>query len=202
MASRCLDDAGKNIYRPRGFFRVGSIPPSVGRSWIDMHDMTKRDVEEAFAGESMAYMKYSIWADRAEMEGKPQVARLFRAVASAEKVHATNHLRVLGDIGETLANVGHAVEGENHEVDEMYPAFKAVAEHQGEKAALRSMHLALEVERIHARFFARAKEAVDAGGDIELGELHVCPVCGYTGEGTMPDTCPICGAKKDSFAKF
>jgi rubrerythrin len=167
-----------------------------------MHKMTKRDLEEAFAGESMAYMKYTIWADRAEMESKPQVARLFRAVASAEKVHATNHLRVLGDIGETLANIEHAVEGENHEVDEMYPAFKAVADHQGEKAALRSMHLALEVEKIHARFYARAKDAVDKGGDVELGELHVCPVCGYTGEGTMPDTCPICGAKKDRFVKF
>jgi rubrerythrin len=167
-----------------------------------MHKMTERDLEEAFAGESMAYMKYTIWADKADKEGKPQVARLFRAIASAEKVHATNHWRVLGNVGETSTNVDHAIEGENYEVDEMYPAFKAVAEHQGEKGALRSMSLAFEVEKIHARFYARAKEAVDAGGDVELGELHVCPVCGYTGEGTMPDTCPICGAKKDGFAKF
>lgn len=167
-----------------------------------MHDMTKRNLEEAFAGESMAYMKYTIWADKAAKEGRPHTARLFRAVASAEKVHATNHWRALGKIGETPVNLERAIEGENYEVDEMYPAFKAVAEHQGEKNALRSMHFALEVEKIHAKFYARAKEAVDAGSDVVLGELHVCPVCGYTGEGTMPDVCPICGAKKETFAKF
>ena len=167
-----------------------------------MHKMTKRDLEEAFAGESMAYMKYTIWADKADKEGKPQVARLLRAIASAEKVHATNHWRVLGNVGETSTNVDHAIEGENYEVDEMYPAFKAVAEHQGEKGALRSMNLAYEVEKIHARFYAKAKKAIDLGQDVEFGELHVCPVCGYTGEGTMPDTCPICGAKNDGFVKF
>ncbi len=167
-----------------------------------MHDMTRKNLEEAYAGESMAFMKYTIWADRAEKEGKPVVARLFRAVAAAEKVHATNHWRALGNIGETASNIEHAVEGENYEVDEMYPAFEAVAEHQGEKNALRSMHFALEVEKIHAKLYAKAKEAVDAGGDAEIGVLHVCPVCGYTVEGTVPDTCPICGAKKELFKEF
>ena len=167
-----------------------------------MHRMTQRNLEEAYAGESMAHMKYTIWADRAEKDGKPAIARLFRAIAAAEKVHAVNHLRVLGNIDETATNLEHAVDGENHEVDEMYPAFEAVAEHQGEKNALRSLHFALEVEKIHAKMYARAKEAADAGGDAEIGELRVCPVCGYTVEGTPPDTCPICGAKKDLFKEF
>ena len=167
-----------------------------------MHKMTKRNLEEAFAGESMAHMKYTIWADKADKEGKPQIARLFRAVATAEKVHAANHWRVLGNVADTPANLEHAVEGENYEVDEMYPAFKAVAEHQGEKGALRSMNFAYEVEKIHAKLYSRAKEAAVLGQDVQLGELHVCPVCGYTGEGTMPDTCPICGAKKETFARF
>ena len=176
--------------------------PARRREVLTMHKMTQKNLEDAFAGESMAYMKYTIWAEKAEKEGLVQVARLFRAVAVAEKVHATNHWRALGNIGETGPNLGHAIEGENYEVDEMYPAFKAVAEHQGEKAALRSMDLAYEVEKIHAKFYARAKDAVDKGGDVDLKELHVCPVCGYTGEGTMPDTCPICGAKKDKFIIF
>ncbi|UCE91158.1 MAG: rubrerythrin family protein [Methanobacteriota archaeon] len=167
-----------------------------------MHKMTKQNLEEAYAGESQAYMKYSIWADRAEKDGKPSVARLFRAVAAAEKVHATNHWRVLGNIGDTDANLEHAVEGENYEIEEMYPAFEAVAEHQGEKNALRSIHFAFEVEKAHAKLYAKAKEAVYSGMDAEIGDLHVCPVCGYTVEGNPSDTCPVCGAKKEIFSRF
>ena len=167
-----------------------------------MRKMTEKNLSDAYAGESMAYMKYNIWADKAEQEKMPEVARLFRAIAAAERVHATNHWRTLGMIQTTAENLEHAIEGENYEVDEMYPAFKAVAELQDEKAAVRSNHYALETEKVHERMYKRALEAVNKGKDAKFGEIWVCPVCGYTGEGDAPDQCPICGAKKATFKKF
>jgi len=169
---------------------------------MDMKKMTEKDLSDAYAGESQAYMKYNIWADKADQEGKPQVARLFRAVAHAERVHATNHWRTLGMIQGTKDNLQHAIDGENYEVDEMYPAFKAVAELQEEKGAVRSMHWALETEKVHAQMYSKAKGAVEQGHDAQFGEIWVCPVCGYTGEGEAPDMCPICNAKKGTFKKF
>jgi len=167
-----------------------------------MHKSTEKNLSDAYAGESQAFMKYNIWADRAEREGKKGVAKLFRAVSQAEKVHATNHWRALGMIKGTKENLEHAIEGETYEVEEMYPAFKAVAELQKEKAAIQSMDYALEAEKVHAGMYEQAKKAVEAGKDIEVGDIYVCPVCGYTMEGTAPDKCPICGARKDSFMKF
>ncbi len=168
----------------------------------DMHKMTERFLSDAYAGESQAFMKYNIWADKAEAEGKKNVARMFRAIAAAEKVHATNHLRTLGMVQDTAKNIEHAIEGENFEVDEMYPAYKAVAEHQGEKGAVRSTHWALETEKVHAKMYDRAKNAVEAGKDVDLGDVYICPVCGFTMEGTLPDLCPVCNAKKESFRKY
>ncbi|MDQ1371832.1 MAG: hypothetical protein QG582_747 [Candidatus Thermoplasmatota archaeon] len=167
-----------------------------------MRDMTQRNLSEAYAGESQAYMKYTAWADKAESEGRPNTARLFRAVAAAEKVHAVNHWKALGNVLDTSSNLQHALDGERHEIDEMYPAFEAVAELQQEKAALRTMHWALETEKVHSKKYERALEAAKASKDVELGLLHVCPVCGYTMEGDAPDACPVCGAKKERFAKF
>jgi rubrerythrin len=114
-----------------------------------MRKMTQANLEAAFAGESQAHMKYAIFADKAEEEGYPEVARLFRAISFAERVHATNHLRELGDIGDTVANLGTAMKGENYENTEMYPAFNAVAKLQEEKGAMLSIHYALEAEKIH-----------------------------------------------------
>ncbi|MCJ7562369.1 MAG: rubrerythrin family protein [Thermoplasmata archaeon] len=167
-----------------------------------MHKMTERNLNEAYAGESMAYMKYNIWADKAESEGKKGVAKLFRAIAAAEKVHATNHWKVLGNVQDSAANLQHAIDGENYEIDEMYPAFKAVAEHQAEKGATRTMHFALETEKIHTNMYQKALDSVNAGKDAEIGDIYVCPVCGFTMEGTVPDYCPVCNAKKESFKKF
>src|SRR5512136_1756517 len=167
-----------------------------------MRIMTERNLHEAFAGESQAHMKYNIWADKAEAEGKKEVARLFRAVARAEKVHATNHLRTLGLIKGSVDNIQGGIDGETYEITEMYPAFKAVAELQEEKGAVRSTHWALETEKIHAQMYSKAKGAVESGKDAQFGEIWVCPVCGYTGEGEAPDLCPICNAKKSTFKKF
>jgi rubrerythrin len=167
-----------------------------------MKKMTQANLETAFAGESQACMKYTIFAERAEKEGYPEVARLFRAVAYAERVHATAHLRQLGGIGDTVSNLAGAVGGENHEVDEMYPAFDAVAKLQEEKGAVRSIHFALEAEKIHQVLYGNAKETVEGGKDLETASIHVCPVCGHTVIGDAPHTCPVCGVKQEKFHKF
>lgn len=164
--------------------------------------MTQANLEAAFAGESQACIKYTIFADKAERQGYPEVARLFRAIAYAEQVHATNHLRELGGIGDTVANLAAAIEGENHENVEMYPAFDAVAKLQGEKGAVRSIHYALEAEKIHEVMYGEAKESVAAGKDIESAPVYVCPVCGHTVIGQAPDKCPVCGLPKKKYHEF
>ena len=164
--------------------------------------MTTKNLSEAFAGESMAHMKYLIFSEVAEREGYPNVARLFRAIAYAEQVHATNHARNLGYIGKTAENLQAGIDGETFEVEEMYPAYKAVAELQEEKGAQQSIHYALEAEKIHAELYKKAKESVEAGKDVELGDIYICPVCGYTHVGEPPEKCPICGVPRDKFKKF
>jgi len=167
-----------------------------------MRKMTQANLEAAFAGESQAHMKYNIFADKAEKEGYPEVARLFRAIAYAERVHATNHLRELGGIGNTAANLEAAMGGENYENTEMYPAFDAVAKLQEEKGAIRSIHYALEAEKIHEVMYGEAQVSVEAGQDIESAPVFVCPVCGHTAIGKAPDKCPVCGLPKKKYREF
>jgi rubrerythrin len=164
--------------------------------------MTTANQEAAFAGESQAHMKYLAFAVKADKDGFPNVARLFRATAYAEQVHATNHLQVLKGVGNTADNLAGAIGGETYEVEEMYPAFLAVAEAQGEKSAVRYNNWAMEAEKVHAELYSKAKESVEASQDIEEGHVHVCSLCGWTGEGEPPDECPLCGAKKDKFVIF
>ena len=165
--------------------------------------MTEANLKAAFAGESQAFVKYLAFMEKAEREGYPEVARLFNAIAYAERVHAINHLRQLKGIGDTAANLAEAMGGENYEVEEMYPAFDAVAKLQDEKGAQRSIFYALEAEKIHELMYANAKEAVEAGHDIESSPVYVCPVCGHTHIGEeAPDKCPICGVKKEKYKKF
>jgi len=167
-----------------------------------MRKMTKANLEAAFAGESQAHMKYAIFADKAQLEGFPNVARLFEAISYAERVHATSHLRTLAAIGDTAQNLDIAIGGETYEVDEMYPAFRAVAELQEEKSAVRSTTYALEAEKIHAQMYADAKKGVAAGKDIQIGDVYICDVCGYTGVGEPPAVCPVCQAKREKFRLF
>lgn len=167
-----------------------------------MRAMTRENLSNAYAGESQAHMRYLIYADVAEKEGKANIARLFRAVAYAERVHATAHLHELGMVNDTSQNLSAAIGGENFEVDEMYPAYNKVAELQEEKGAARSTLYAWEAEKIHAKFYADAKARTDAGEDLDIGKLHVCPVCGYTGEGEAPEACPVCKTKADRFRYF
>ncbi len=167
-----------------------------------MRAMTQANLEAAFTGESQAHMKYAIFADKAAKEGYPEVARLFRAISYAERVHATNHLRELGRIDDTVANLEVAFNGENYENTEMYPAFDAVARLQEEKGAIRSIHYALEAEKIHEAMYTGARESVGAGKDIKSAPVFVCPVCGHTVIGEAPEKCPICGVPKDKYREF
>ncbi|MEM1539475.1 MAG: rubrerythrin family protein [Candidatus Bathyarchaeia archaeon] len=167
-----------------------------------MKKMTEENLKSAFAGESQAHMRYLIFAEKAEEEGFPNVARLFRAIAYAEQVHATNHYNTLGMIRSSVENLQTAIEGENHEVDEMYPAYSAVAKLQEEKGALRALDWALQAEKIHAAMYQKAKQAMEGGKDLKIGPVYICKACGYTVEGQEPDRCPVCGAPKGRFQKF
>ncbi len=167
-----------------------------------MKKMTEENMKAAFAGESQAHIKYLNFAERAERDGLPNVARLFRAASFAEQVHASKHLRVLEGIGTTSDNLEAAIGGETFEFTEMYPAFAAVAELQGEAAAIKSIKRANDAEIIHAELYQRAKAAVAKGNDAELAPIYVCQACGWTGEGEAPDKCPFCGAPKERLTKF
>jgi len=167
-----------------------------------MNKMTEANLKAAFAGESQAHMKYLAFADKAEREGFPEVARLFNAIAYAERVHAINHLKELGGIGDTVTNLGEALGGENYEVEEMYPAFDAVAQLQGEKGALRSIFYALEAEKIHEVMYGEAREIVKTGSDIAAQKVFVCSVCGHTVFGEAPERCPICKAVRAKYKEY
>lgn len=167
-----------------------------------MKKETEGNLKDAFAGESQAHMKYMTFADKAEKENFPNVARLFRANSFAEQVHATNHLRTLSDIGKTTDNLQDAIEGETYEVEEMYPAFISKAEEDQEKGAETVTKWALEAEKVHAELYKKAKQAVDNRQDMEFAPIHVCQVCGFTMEGEAPDKCPVCGSPKEKFSRF
>lgn len=167
-----------------------------------MRAMTKEFLEAAFAGESRAHMKYLAFAEEAEREGKRNIANLFRAIAHAERVHATNHFKILGGIGSTADNLSAAKGGEDFEVGEMYPAYRAVAELQGERKAALTMSYAEEAEKIHSELYAAARAAVDAGEDIAEARVWVCPVCGFTAAGEAPEQCPVCRALRKVFLEF
>jgi rubrerythrin len=167
-----------------------------------MRKMSEENLRAAFAGESQAHMRYLIFAEQAEKEGMPNIAKLFRAIAYAEQVHATNHFKALGMLGKSPENLGSAIEGETFEVEEMYPAYRAVAELQGEKDALRSIRYALEAEKIHAELYSEARKLAERGEDLEIEKVSICSVCGHTVVGDAPERCPICGAGKDAFRVF
>jgi rubrerythrin len=167
-----------------------------------MKQMTQDNLKAAFAGESQAHMKYTNFAERAEKDGRPNTARLFHAAAYAERIHASNHLKVLGGIEDTASNLTSAIGGETFEVDEMYPVYKAAAEAQGETKALRIMDWALKAEVVHADLYKQAHKAVTEGKDLAAFDVWVCTACGFTMEGEPPDVCPVCGAQRDKFRKF
>jgi len=163
---------------------------------------TKDNLADAFAGESQANRMYLAFAKKAEDDGYPQVAKLFRAAAAAETIHAHAHFRVMGGIQETTANLEKAIAGEGHEFKEMYPAFLAESEKEGNKAASISFRNALAVEEIHHGLYEEALAAVNGGKDLPETSIWVCPVCGNTVNGGAPDRCPICGVPGEKFSEI
>jgi rubrerythrin len=180
-----------------------------------MRPTTEQNMINAFGGESMAHMRYRLFARQAEAQF-PNVARLWRAISEAELIHAGDHYRTLKYVdegrvansmgafgpGDVAKNLGLSVAGESYEIDEMYPAFKQIAEMQGEKDAFRSFDWSYQTEIKHRELFLKAQAAVTGGRDMELGPVQVCEVCGYTLEGEAPDECPVCGAKKEKFTAY
>lgn len=178
--------------------------------------MTSEFLHSAYGGESMAHMRYLIWSDIAKKEGFNNISRLFKAIAYAESVHAGNHFKVIGGttsdasvtgggvfgVGKTAENLQGAINGEAHEVDQMYPVYLNTAEFQNEPEAKRSFHFALEAEKIHVELFKKAREAALAGHDMELDKIYICPVCGHTVLNVAPERCPVCGAKKEQYVEF
>ena len=160
---------------------------------------TEKNLKEAFAGESQANRKYLAFAEKADRDGYRQAARLFRAAAAAETVHAHTHLRVMKGVGTTQENLKEAIEGETHEFKSMYPDMIAAAREEGNAAAERSFAFAMEVEELHANLYRNMLENLDAGG--REYPYYICPVCGFTAEEEAPNTCPVCGAKGSVFQR-
>jgi rubrerythrin len=163
-----------------------------------MMSKTEQNLRDAFAGESQANRKYLAFAKQAEKEGLKQVAKLFRAAAEAETVHAHAHLRVAGGVRSTAENLKEAIAGETHEFKKMYPEMIEAAKQEGNKGAERSFSYANEVEKVHAALY---QKAADAMGGLQEADYYICSVCGYTCENEAPDKCPVCMAAKKAFYK-
>ncbi len=157
-------------------------------------------LKEAFAGESQANRKYLAFADKADKDGYAQAARLFRAAAAAETVHAHNHLRALKAIGGTAENLKDAVAGETHEFTSMYPEMLQQAQSEGHTDAERSFRFALEVEKVHGKLYQDMLDNLEQVGKEDY-PYYVCPVCGHTVGKGAPDTCPVCGTKGSMFKR-
>lgn len=163
---------------------------------------TQENLEAAFAGESQASRKYLYFAEKADKEGQPQIARLFRAASEAETVHARNHLNVLKGIGTTAENLKAAMSGESQEFMAMYPGFIVQAKDENSVPAEKSFNLANKVEKVHYGLYQQALKDLEAGNKLPPKPFYVCQVCGHTVEGDAPDKCPVCGAGKNWFKKI
>lgn len=180
--------------------------------------MTADFLRSAFGGESMAHMRYLVWGDHAEKNGFPEIGRLYKAISHAERVHAGNHFAALKDntggfkvdaggefgLKSVAENLVWAIDGEQGEVDQMYPVYLNAAEFQDEKDARRSFHYALEAEKIHVKMFAEAREHALKGEDLPIQgkKIYICPICGFTHIGEHTDPCPVCKAKSEVFIPF
>ena len=160
---------------------------------------TTENLKEAFAGESQAFQKYTAFAKKAEREGLPNVARLFRLTAQAEQLHAAGHFQALEGVGSTADNLQAAIDGETFETEKMYPPMLKQAEKEGHKAK-RMFKYAVEAEEVHAQLYGKALEAVKEGKDLDT-DFFLCPVCGHIEFGQAPEKCPICGAKGEKYIK-
>jgi len=164
-----------------------------------MTDQTFKNLMAAFAGESQANRRYLAFAKKADEEGFSQLARLFRAIAESESIHAYNHLASMKGIKSSLENVEEAWKGETDEFTSMYPMFIDQARRDASNDAVKSFFWANEAERVHADFYEDALKALKEGNDIQSSDIHVCSVCGNTVKGDLPDKCPVCGEGKEKY---
>lgn len=162
---------------------------------------TTDNLKEAFAGESQANQKYRAFAKKAEKEGLANIAKLFRATAEAERIHAEGHLKALEGVGSTAENLQAAINGETHEFTDMYPPMVEQAEAEGHKAKV-MFKFAVKAEEVHAELYKKALEVAQNGKDLDVTEFYLCPVCGHIEFGQAPERCPICGAKGHIFEKI
>ena len=162
---------------------------------------TVEDLKAAFAGESQANRKYLAFDKKADSDGLTQVARLFRAAAHAETVHALNHFRAMDGVSATIDNLQAAIQGENYEWVTMYPEFIKDAEAESVKRALSSFKWAWEVEKVHEELYRKALSTVEAGQSLPEVDYYVCPICGYTHEGPLQGMCPVCKTPADKFER-
>ncbi len=160
---------------------------------------TIKNLLEGFAGESQANRKYTIYAKKAEAEGKVNAAKLFRAAAEAEAIHAQKHLETAKKVLSTAENLQDAVNGETFEFEKMYPEFLKVAEEEGNKEAIRSFTFAMEAEKVHAKLYKEALEDIDNEEEVFY---YLCPICGNIEKGTRPDKCSICNVSGDKFIEY
>lgn len=158
---------------------------------------TIEDLKAAFAGESQANRRYTAFARKADEEGHPQVARLFRAAAHAETIHALNHFRALDGVKSTAENLEAAIGGENYEATVMYPEFIEDAQIEGQKRAVTSFQWAWEAEKVHEQLYRQALESLSK--ESAMLDTYVCPVCGYVHFGALPEKCPICSTPTKRF---
>jgi rubrerythrin len=161
---------------------------------------TPDNLKEAFAGESQANRKYLAFAEKAEKDGFPNIARLFRTTAEAETIHALGHLAALGMVGNTTENLQAAIAGETYEYTEMYPPMLEQAETDAHKAT-RMFGFAVKAEAVHANLYQQALEAAKRGEDMTETQFYLCPICGHIELGSPPAGCPICGAKAEKFVQ-
>ena len=164
-----------------------------------MEIKTENNLQAAFAGESQANRRYTFFAEKAEKEGYHQIARLFRAAAEAETVHARNHFQAMDGVGKTKENLMAGAQGEHYEFTRMYPPFIAAAEAENNERAQRSFEYANAVEQMHYDYFEKALKALDAGQTLRDEPYFVCQVCGNTVAGEAPGKCPICGSEGKVF---
>jgi rubrerythrin len=162
---------------------------------------TQDNLKDAFAGESQANRRYLFFADKADEEGHPVIARLFRAAAEAETVHARNHLRALGEIKSTRDNLKAAIAGEHYEFTQMYPGFIEQAKAEGNQEAEVSFDLANKVEKVHHALYEKAIKSLEGGAPLKDEPYFVCQRCGYTVGGQAPEKCPVCGAPRKMFKR-
>jgi len=159
---------------------------------------TTENLKEAFAGESQAYQRYMSFAEKAEKDGFPNIAKLFRTTARAEQLHAAGHLKALDGVADTAANLQVAIDGETYEYTQMYPPMLEQAEQQGHPAK-RMFAYAVQAEAVHAELYGKALAAAVAGHDLAETRFYLCPICGHIEFGEPPERCPICGAKGEMY---